>query len=183
MAEYYFISQLPSLDAVGDDTPLPISEEQFSELCSRFLGKKLLYEAQSLTLIPPAEPERSSSPLIEAWNTAERDLRFALGKVRAEKMNKPFDMRDKNVPAELLKVAVTAVEMESPMDAERFLSQHRLSFLETLRPTDTFSNEYIFYYGLKLKLILRIRKFDTKLGEIAYRNIYSSILNGDSLEA
>lgn len=183
MAEYYLISQLPSLDAIGDDTPLPITEEQFSELCNRFLGKKLLYEAESLTLIPPIDPESSTSPLIESWNTAERDLRLALCKVRADRMNKSFDGEDKNVPAELIRAAGTAVDMESPLEAERFLLQHRLNFLETLRPTDPFSNEYIFYYGLKLKLILRIRKFDRKLGETAYRNIYNSILNGDKSEA
>lgn len=183
MAEYYLISQLPSLDGIGDEAPLPITEEQFSQLCNRFLGKKILCEAESLTLIPPIDFEESKSPLIEAWNTAERDLRLALGKVRADKMNKAFDLQDKSIPAELLKAANTAADMESPLEAERFLLQHRLRFLETLRPTDTFSNEYIFYYGLKLKLILRIRKFDTKLGEAAYRNIYNSILNGDKLEA
>ena len=40
MAEYYLISQLPSLDAIGDHSPLPITEERFHELCNRFLKKK-----------------------------------------------------------------------------------------------------------------------------------------------
>ena len=38
MAEYYLMSQLPSLDGVGENTPLPITEERFSELCHRFLS-------------------------------------------------------------------------------------------------------------------------------------------------
>ena len=41
----------------------------------------------------------------------------------------------------------------------------------------------MFYYGLKLKLILRIRQFDTENGEAAYKNIYNSIMNGENLEA
>ena len=69
------------------------------------------------------------------------------------------------------------------MEAEKYLNRYRLEILETLRPMDNFSEDYIFYYGLRLKLILRIRQFDTKAGEEAYRNIYNSILNGDRLEA
>ena len=183
MAEYYLISQLPSLDSISDNTPMPITEERFLELCGRFLKKKALSEIENLTLAPPVQPEKSSSSLIEAWNTGERNLRLALGKARAEKMNKAFDMQSTHLPAELLRVASAAVEIESPMEAEVFLSRHRLGFLETLRPSDAFSNDFLFYYGLKLKLILRIRQFDAMLGEAAYRSIYNSILyNGNRLE-
>ena len=55
--------------------------------------------------------------------------------------------------------------------------------LETLRPMDNFSEEYIYYYGIKLKLIQRIRQFDIVAGEEAYKSIYNSILNGYRLEA
>ena len=40
MAEYYLISQLPSLDGISENTPLPIDEERFFELCGQHLGKK-----------------------------------------------------------------------------------------------------------------------------------------------
>ena len=183
MAEYYLISQLPSLDGIGENMPIPITEERFLELCDRFLGKKSQREISKLTLVPPPTPEKSGSALIEAWNEGERNLRLALGKVRADKMKKSFDMGNKQVPFELIKAASTAVEMESPMEAEKFLSAHRLEFLETLRPMDTFSADFVFYYGLRLKLLLRMRQFDAKLGDAAYKNIYSSILYGDRLEA
>jgi hypothetical protein len=68
------------------------------------------------------------------------------------------------------------------MEAEKFLNKYRLEFLETLRPMDSFSEDFVFYYGLKLKLISRIKQFDTESGETAYKNIYSSIINGDRLE-
>ncbi len=183
MAEYYLISQLPSLDGISEKTPVPITEERYMELCSRFLGQKALRELEKLTLVPSVDAEKSRSALIEAWNEGERNLRFALGKVRANKMNKPFDLKNKILPAELYKVATSALEAENPLEAENFLLHYRLSFLETLRPTDTFSEDFIFYYALKLKLILRIRDFDAKLGESAYKNIYNSILNGNRLEA
>ncbi len=183
MSEYYLISQLPSLDGVGENLPLPITEERFLELCGRFLGKKALSELENLTLIPPINSEKSNSALIEAWNEGERNLRLALSKVRAEKMNKSFDLQNKNLSLELQKVANAALEMENPLEAENFLLNFRLAFLETLRPMDNFSQDFLFYYGLKLKLVLRIRQFDTKIGETTYKDIYNSILNGDSLEA
>ena len=183
MSEYYLVSQLPSLDAIGENTQMPITEERFLELCNRFLGKKAFREIENLALVPPINAEKSSSALIDAWNMGERDLRLVLSKARADKMNKSFDLQNKALSTEILKIANAAVEIENPLEAENFLLRYRLSFLETLRPMDTFSEDYIYYYGLKLKLILRIRQFDTKLGESTYKNIYNSILNEDKLEA
>ncbi|MCH5191497.1 MAG: DUF2764 family protein [Oscillospiraceae bacterium] len=183
MAEYYLISQLPSLDGIGENMPLPITEDRFLELCNRFLGKKARNEMKNLTLLPPKSCEYSGSALLKAWNESERNLRLALGKVRAEKMKKPFDAENRVLPIEYTKVASTAIEMDNPMEAEKFLNRYRLELLETLRPTDNFSEDFVFYYGLKLKLILRIRQFDADAGKAAYKNIYNSILNGDRLEA
>ncbi|MDD6214480.1 MAG: DUF2764 family protein [Firmicutes bacterium] len=183
MSEYYLMSQLPSLDGIGENTPIPITEERFSELCHRFLGKKAQKEIDRLTIVPPRNYEKSNSSLINAWNEGEKKLRIALGKVRADKMKKTFDIGNVYLPAELMQVARTAVEMESPMDAEKFLNNYRLNFLETLRPMDNFSEDSVFYYGFKLKLISRRRSFDADKGKTAYKNIYNSIMNGDRLEA
>lgn len=182
MAEYYLISQLPSLDGISENMPLPITEEQFSELCNSFLGKKARSELKNLTLSPPKEPEYSGSALLKAWNESERNLRLSLAKARAEKMKKTFDAESRVLPAEYIKMANTAIEMDNPMEAEKYLNRYRLELLEALRPMDNFSEDFVFYYGLKLKLLLRIRQFDAQAGEAAYRNIYNSILNGDSLE-
>ena len=181
MAEYYLISQLPSLDGINENTPLPITTERFDELCQRFLGKKALVESAKLKLIPPRDREKAAA-LIEKWNEGERSLRLALAKLRAEKLGKHYDADTHSFSAGLLQAARTAVETESPMEAEIFLNKYRLDFLESLRPMDSFSEEYVFYYGLKLKLIERIRKFDSASGEAAYRNIYDSIMNGDRTE-
>ncbi len=182
MAEYYLISQLPSLDGINENTPLPITSERFEELCHGLLGKKAKTGLGELTLAPQRNSEKSASALIEKWNEGERSLRLALARLRADKMNKSFDAQTQQLPAELLQAARTAVEIENPMEAEKFLNKYRLDFLETLRPMDSFSEEFVFYYGLKLKLIERIRKFDLQSGEAAYRNIYGSIMNGDRTE-
>ena len=72
--------------------------------------------------------------------------------------------------------------MENPMEAEQFLCSYRLAFLDTLRPMDPFSEDAVFYYGLKLKLMARMRRFDAQAGREAYQSIYDSILRKDRLE-
>ena len=182
MAEYYLISQLPSLDGITDASPIPVNEERFYELCGQHLGKKVQEEIKKLTLSPQLDSREPCSDLLKDWYDGERNLRLALGKARAEKMNKFFDTQNASLSAELIRVADEAVKIENPMEAEKFLFNHRLRFLETLRPMDNFSEDFLFYYGLKLKLIMRMRQFDEKAGTSAYRNIYNSILNGEEME-
>ncbi|MBQ3184008.1 MAG: DUF2764 family protein [Clostridia bacterium] len=177
MAEYYLVSQLPSLDGIGENTPMPITEERFDELCERFLGKKTWDEMKKITLVPTREPVSTGSGFIDAWLSAERLLRLALAKVRAERMKKSFDTGDVLLPAEYLKAAAMATETENPMEAENYLNSFRLTSLEGMRPSDSFSTDYIFYYAIKLKLLWRIRGFDKSAGEAAYKNIYGSVLD------
>lgn len=182
MSMYYLMSQLPSLDGISENMPVPVTEERFLELCFRLLGKKAQKEITGLTLVPSRSCKKTGSALVDAWNQQERNLRLALGKARAEKMKKSFNAERQQLPSELVRVANTAVEMDDPLAAEKFLDGCRLEFLETIRPMDVFSEDSVFYYGLKLKLMLRARQFDVEKGETAYRNIYTSIMNGDRLE-
>ena len=181
MAEYYLISQLPSLDGLSESAPLPITEERFLALCEQHLKRSAWDEMKRLTLSPPRLCESTGDGLIDAWTENERSLRLALAKVRAEKMKKPFDTQNKHLSASHCKVASAAIEMENPMEAEAYLNRYRLELLEALRPMDGFSEEYIFYYGLKLKLLSRIRCFDTEAGVAAYRNIYNAILRKEGV--
>lgn len=183
MGEYYLIAQLPSLDNISDNLPLPITEERFSELCNRFLSKKAVNELNKLTLMPQRTAEYVSSALIKAWNDGERMLRLSLGKARADKLKKQFETENTAIPTELLQLARVAVDMDNPLEAEEFLNRYRLDFLEGLRPSDTFAEDFVFYYGLKLKLISRIKQFDSAVGGAVYRNIYDSIMSNDFKEA
>ncbi|MBO5222976.1 MAG: hypothetical protein J6C23_00490 [Clostridia bacterium] len=183
MAEYYLIAQLPSLDGISDNMPLPITEEGFMALCENVLKSKIKNELHGITLIPPLIPIKSKSALIEAWNEGERNLRISLAKIRAEKMKKTFNLQNEVLSAELIKVATEATEIQNPLEAEKFLTEHRLKFLESLRPMDSFSEDFIYYYYLRLKLLQRIRQFNVSDGEIMYKNVYNSILNGNKTEA
>ncbi len=182
MSEYYLISQLPSLDGIGEHTPLPITEERFSELCSLFAGRKTLAELKKLTICPGTDFESSSSSLINRWNENESALRLALGKIRAEKMKKSFEAGIKPIPPELTKTAEAAVTAGNPLDAEIYLNTYRLGFLEAMRPFDSFSDDYLFYYALKLRLLSRIRQFDMSKGKASYKDIYNTVVNGEGSE-
>ena len=182
MAEYYLISQLPSLDGLSDNVPVPITEERFYDVCNRILGKKAQDELSKVSLVPPRIYENSGSNVMEAWNRGEQNLRLALGKARGEKLNKQFDSENRIFTAELMQTVRAAVEMDSPLEAEKTLNRYRMEYLETLRPMNTFSEEFVFYYCLKLKLILRMRQFDAESGKAAYKNIYDSIMSGEELE-
>ena len=96
MAEYYFMSQLPSLDGINENVAVPITEERFLDLCGRFLGQKAQSELSKLTLAPSRFNEETKSALIEAWNNGERELRLALAKARADKMKKTYDTENKS---------------------------------------------------------------------------------------
>ena len=182
MAEYYLISQLPSLDGLSDNVPVPITEERFYDICNRILGKKAQKVLSKLSLVPSRAYESSGSAVLESWNRGEQNLRHALGKVRAEKLNKQFDTENRIFTTDLLQAVRAAVEMNSPLEAEKTLNLYRMEYLEAIKPMDIFSEEFIYYYCLKLKLILRMRQFDAESGKAAYKNIYDSIMNGEELE-
>ena len=182
MNQYYLIAQLPSLEIAGETTALPITEELFFELCRSNLGKKTWNALSGLTLVPKRQNKRSGYPFIDRWNEWEIDLRLALAGARAEKMKKPYEGERKIFSDELLQTVHQAVEMEDPLEAERYLTRIRLDFLETLRPADSFSETMLFYYALKLKLILRLQRFDKSRGQSAYREIYSAIMHGGDQE-
>lgn len=183
MAEYYLVSQLPSLDGIGENTPIPITEERFLELCRANLDTKSFERVRDLTLIPSIDAVLSGSGVIDSWNKVERGLRIALGKARAERMNKPFELQSSASDPELAKAVTAALGEYDPLKSEKLLLDYRLRLLESLRPIDMFSVDYIYYYALKLKLIMRVRGFDTAIGEKEYKNIYSAISDGRTVEA
>ena len=182
MNQYYLIAQLPSLEIAGETTALPITEELFFELCRSNLGKKAWNALSGLTLVPKRQDKKSGYSVIDRWNGWERNFRLALAGARAEKMKKPFEGEKAELSGELFQKIRRAVEMEDPLEAERYLTRIRLDYLETLRPADSFSETMLFYYALKLKLILRLQRFDKSRGQSAYREIYSSIMHGGDPE-
>ncbi len=183
MSQYYLMAQLPSLDGLDNGDVLPITEERFMELCDRFLGKKTKGILSALTLVPARDVENDDGGFAKNWYQGERQLRLALGICRAEKQGKDFETALAPIPQPIFQAARTAVAMEDPMEAERYLLKYRLAFLETLRPADAFAEEAVVYYGLKLKLLTRMHRFDEDTGRKAYHSIYNAIMHREEREA
>ena len=178
---YYLVSQLPNVSTSMDGkSSLPFTIEEFKELCGRFLTEKECRIIDSLSLIPPRQNESIGSKFLDVWYEKERNLRFALAQIRAQKMKKDAYILPPGMTADILQAARTAVGMDSPLSAEQFLYEYRIKLLDDIKPIDNFSVDAVYAYGLKLMLVDRIRKFDVENGKISYRKIYDNIL-GESV--
>lgn len=174
--QYYLVSQLPEFSVSGDKNVLPITYEYFYDLCSRFLDEKDMKILSGLSLEPPREAVKTGSAFVDSWNEKERSLRLALAQIRAVRMKKKFNAGNESIAPDAVQAARTASGMDSPLAAEQFLNQYRLSVVENMRPMDGFSSDAVFSYGLRLLLALRMKKFDAEKGMVSYKNIYNRIL-------
>ena len=179
MAEqYYLMSQLPAF-SINQTGPLPVTEEYFIDLCSRFLSKEKTELARELSLTPPQKETKTPSKLVNDYYDFERKLRVALAQMRAQKMKKEFTDEYTilpQVPGDILTIARNAVSCDSPLEAEVYLNKARVEYLERIVPIDNFSDDAVFAYGLKLKLASRIKEFNEEAGMASYRKIYDTIL-------
>ena len=80
------------------------------------------------------------------------------------------------VSSDIMQTARTAINFESPLEAEDYLNQERINYLSNVLPFDNFSDEAVIAYGLKLKLANRVKKFNEEAGMASYRKIYDRIL-------
>ena len=175
--QYYLMSQLPSLSLIDEKSELPVTEEYFLELCSRFLDNKNYLVLTNISLEPPRNPCSTGSVFLDNWYGKERELRLALAQIRALKLNKKFDLECSSLSPDIVQAARTAAGMDSPLAAEQFLNRYRLRLIDELKPQDDFCIDSVLCYGLKLKLALRMKKFNTESGMVSYRTIYNAILS------
>lgn len=179
MAYYYLVSQLPNISSAEGKTALPLNGESFRELAGRFISEDEKVILNGLSLVPPRELESTGSAFLDTWYEKERNLRFALAQIRAQKMKKDGVTLPSGCTADIVGTARTAVGMDSPLSAEQFLYDYRLRLLDELRPMDAFSIDAVYAYGIRLMLIERMRKFEVENGKTSYHKIYDEILVGD----
>ena len=175
-AQYYLIAQLPDISAVNEKAALPITEKYYRDLCSRFLSADEMNVLKKLSLVPPRKNEPTGSAFLDTWYDRERNLRYALAQIRAQKMKKDSDQIPGSCTADILQAARTAVGMDSPLSAEKYLYEYRMSVLNNIRPYDIFSIDAVYEYGIRLMLAQRMKEFSREKGTASYRRIYDSIL-------
>ena len=61
---------------------------QFLEVCSRFVTEKEKAVLEKLSLVPDRILSKTGSAFLDTWYEKERNLRFALAQIRAQKMKK-----------------------------------------------------------------------------------------------
>lgn len=174
---YYLVAQLPAF-SVNDDSnqKLPLTVAYYKDLCARFMSEKANCIAQSLTLEPPLESKSTGSAFLDQWYEKERNLRLALAQLRALKMKKDSKDLPSTSDGEVIQAARTATGMDSPLSAEQYLNQYRMSVLDKIAPMDMFSVDAVYNYGLKLMLAERMKKFNRDEGLASYHKIYDEIL-------
>lgn len=176
MAYYYLVSQLPNISTTEGKANLPLNGKSFIELAGRFISEDEKITLNGLSLVPPKELTSTGSVFLDTWYEKERNLRFALAQIRAQKMKKDSIPLPPGCTADIVNIARTAVGMDSPLSAEQFLFEYRIKLLDETRPMDNFSIDAVYAYGLKLMLVERMRKFDVENGKASYHEIYDNIL-------
>ena len=174
--QYYLISQLPDISVSGEKSTLPITEKYFKDLCLRFVGNKEASIIENLSLEPPKKEVKTGSSFLDAWYNHERCLRYALAQIRAQKLKKDIGPIPVSCTADIIQAARTAVGMDSPLSAEQFLYEYRLSVLSNLQSLDIFSIDAVYAYGIKLLLVQRMKMFNREKGTESYHKIYDTIL-------
>lgn len=176
---YYFGTTLQSLSWRG---VAPLSFETFLERCAIHLSARdleLLRKAP-FTLpddgVPPSVARRSR--LFGAYYRWELTLRNELARLRAGRLGVPAEkhVRPGSVEWDGLRAAQAAFQAESPLDGELVIERERWNVVERLQVGHYFDTEALAAYGLKLRILERLARFETERGRTAYGEVYNDIL-------
>ena len=176
MSQYYYLmAQLPALSY---QSALPLSPQAFRELCRPLMSATDAGLLEFCRLDPPEQP--TGSPLLDAWSAAERNLRIALARSRAQKLRReadlPAGLRSSPAPA-IEALARAALATESPLEAEHLLNRGRWQVIEANRGLEQFSRESALAYLLELLILERRDRFQADAGAAAYQAAYRHILS------
>ena len=140
------------------------------------------------TLDPGFSAPPTHSAFINRWREWERTLRLNLAKNRAQKLKltvgsaltegsaRSEDTDAPEHPADAVTAAKNALALESPLDAEILLDKARWNAIEDFQGINTFSEDAIYAYLLKLLLMERRTAFKNEEGFTEYKALYAAIL-------
>ena len=188
---YYLAAQLPYL-VYGQD--LPMSPGSFKALARDTMSSADAAVLDYCTLDPvppePGEsgaayinpPGRTQSDFINSWKEWERALRLNLARIRNQRLGRETgNLADApEHPAAAAAAAKTAMALESPLDAEIFLDKARWDAIENFQGINSFSENAMYAYLLKLLLMERRMAFKTEEGFTEYKRLYAAILGSET---
>jgi hypothetical protein len=179
---YYLVSTLPTL-SYGQQPPM--ESGAFKTFAAQSMGGA---EGQALDLcVLDPGPDAGADmqipfPFVKGWREWERTLLLNLAKGRAARVANAdkagYDAPD--YPADAAQAAKNALAMDDPLEAEIALDKARWAAIENLQGIETFSENTIYAYLLKLRLCERRRLFDAETGFKEYTSLYDSILKASN---
>lgn len=155
MAYYYLISSLPMLKSDGD---MPLSYNQFLEMCRGAAGVSKYEMLKDLTL------SSNEGPLVSQWAQFYGALKEELGYQRNLRLGRTAvapSYREDSV----VKAVTAAMNHKNPLTAEQMLLSLEFQRLDELIGTHYFDDWALFGYALKLKLLERKGSFDFEKGK------------------
>jgi hypothetical protein len=166
-----------------------MSSAAFRELAREALSPSDAAALDYCTLDPTAMPDMGVSSgvpdspgtvgtFVACWKEWERSLRLNLARSRAQKLKRDAGTTADapGYPIDAAAAAKAALAMESPLEAELFLDKARWDAIESFQGIDTFSENAMFAYLLKLLLLERRAAFNTEEGFTEYKGLYAAIL-------
>ena len=128
------------------------------------------------TLDPGFSAPPTHSAFVNSWREWERTLRLNLARSRAQKLKRSEAADAPEHPASAVTAAKNALALESPLDAEILLDKARWDAIEEFQGINTFSEDAIYAYLLKLLLMERRTAFKNEEGITEYKALYAAIL-------
>lgn len=175
---YYVIAQLPALHP---GVKPPLTYEKFLSLMEGNVSKKVYAELKDLKLEPPVDGRKTGCSFLDKWFDYERSLRFALAKVRAEKLKWTLSREEMerfqiSESLDVKRVAREAMAIDDPLKAETFLTKARVSAIQQMSQNAGFNKDGLFAYAVSLLLQTRDQHFSVEEGRTEYKAIYDKIL-------
>ncbi len=165
MAYYYLISSLPMLRSDGD---MPLSYDQFLDLCRSALQGAKYERLKELTL------SSTEGPLVSEWaefyGAFKEELTYQRN-VRLGRSAQPPTQREDRIA----KLVAAAMNHPNPLAAEEMLLAFQFEKLDELIGTHYFDDCALMGYGLKLRLLQRKNSFQPQSGKAEFGRILQTL--------
>jgi len=161
---YYFAASLPMLEFEGK---LPMTVAFFGEECQRLLTKRDFSLMKDL-LCDDEMPQESRNSVYNAWIRFNHNFRNELAWFRAQRLHKDpssYIRGQKENEPSLVEMIHQASKHTNFLEAEKLLAKAKWQFLNELESSHYHDLEFLFVYGLKLKILEKFQEYSSPEGK------------------
>jgi len=161
MNYYFFVASLPAL---SPEAPPPLTVEDFQAQCREHLSPS---DAAAVDALLTGDRARMRGSFLHAWRQRETQLRNAIVRARAERLDRDasgFVDPDAETESAVERTVSDAYARPTPLERELALDRYRWSLAETMAGFNPFSIDAILAYAIKLQLLSRWHTWDERAG-------------------